>query len=114
MKLGDAPMPRGKRQKITPQELRELRELIISRYQLDIELYTLRDAKSFQRDHVEDKMRNADAMLAKIERVVKDWDRRDFWEDDEDYVKWKEIKKRIGEPGKRAWCKNPPWNDRKG
>ena len=102
-------MPRTKGQKITPQELRDLRELIILRYSLDIELHTLRDAKSFQRDHVEDKMRHADAALARIQRTIKDWDRKDFWENGDDYQKWKEIKKRIFEPGKREWSKNPPW-----
>jgi hypothetical protein len=113
LKLGDAPQPREKHQKVTPRELRELRELIIDRYSLDIELHTLRDAKSFQKDKVEEKMRSADAKLMKIRKTVAELDSRQYWETEEGFEKWKEVKKRVMEPGKREWRKNPPWNDKR-
>jgi len=73
----------------------------------------LRDAKSFQKDKVEEKMRIADAELMKIRKIVAEWDSRQYWETEEDFEKWKEVKKRVMEPGKREWRKNPPWNDKR-
>ena len=73
----------------------------------------MRDAKSFQKDKVEEKMRSADAKLMKIRKIVAEWDSRQYWETEEDFEKWKEVKKRVIEPGKREWRKNPPWNDKR-
>jgi hypothetical protein len=111
VKPGDLPMQRARNQKITPQELRELRELIQYRYSLDIELWGYKKARPFMRDKIQEKMRSADAALMKIERTVVEWDKREYFETDAEYEKLRDIKMRILEKGKRRWMEEPPWKD---
>ncbi|OCK87387.1 uncharacterized protein K441DRAFT_701265 [Cenococcum geophilum 1.58] len=111
-KHGDLPLSRTKGQKVTVEEFRELRELIRYRYALDVEIWGLRDVKPYSRDAVEERMRKADAALAKIQRTVNNLDKREFFSSHADYERLKEIKHRVLEPGKRDWRLHPPWEER--
>jgi hypothetical protein len=112
-KPGDLPVERSKRQKITSDEVRELRELIRQRYYLDIELWNLRDIKyySTNRRYIQGKMTQADAMLRKIKLKLDSWDKPEYWSSQIEYQKFKEIKARIMAEGKRNWQEHPPWEE---
>lgn len=108
---GDMPAFRAKGQKVIPEELRELRELIRHRYALDIEIWTLRNVRPRDRPVVEEKMRRADAALKKIRRIVLSLDSQEFFTSPKDYSKFQEIKSRIMADGKRNWTQHPPWEE---
>ncbi|KAF2188026.1 hypothetical protein K469DRAFT_628283 [Zopfia rhizophila CBS 207.26] len=110
-KPGDLPIYRAKGKKVTAEELRDLRDLIRTRYALDVEIWNLRHVKAFNRQKVHDKMRRADAALAKIERTVLSMDHIEFFEDPADYRKLQDIKVRVLEGGKRHWAVHPPWQE---
>lgn len=101
---------REKRQKITAEELRELRELIRYRYALDVELWSKhRKVKPYSRYVAQDLMRKSDSALVKIRRMVEDWDKRSYFSSDDEYFKFQEIKARVEAEGKRNWMRQPPW-----
>jgi len=96
---------------MTATELRELRELIQARYQLDIEIWRDRGVREFRRDIVVEKMHAADVALLKIKHMIKKWDKREYFGPDEDWEIFQDIKARINERGKREWIGNEPWNE---
>ncbi|KAF2249312.1 hypothetical protein BU26DRAFT_519430 [Trematosphaeria pertusa] len=108
-KPGDIPITRRKRQLIQPAELRQLRELIRCRYALDVEIWSDRNVKFYQRDRAIENMRKSMAALARIQRTVEAWDKRDFFASDDEYMKFRELKRRVLEEGKRDWASHPPW-----
>ncbi|KAF2267876.1 hypothetical protein CC78DRAFT_31450 [Lojkania enalia] len=110
-KPGDIPISRAKGQKITPEEIRELRDLIRHRYALDVEIWSLRDVKTYQRDVVLDRMRKSDAALGKIRTTVMSWDRPEYFQSEREYQKLQEIRVRVLEGGKREWGRHPPWEE---
>ncbi|KAF1976597.1 hypothetical protein BU23DRAFT_628255 [Bimuria novae-zelandiae CBS 107.79] len=93
----------------TKDVMRELRDLIRHRYALDIEIWKERGAKTYMRYITKTKMTMADAALRRIQELVKNMDRRDNFATEMEYEKFKEIKGRIFEEGKRDWERNPPW-----
>ena len=99
--------------KVTPQELRGLRELIQERYQLDIRLWNRRKAKAHKvvRKQTEEMMRLSDAKLAEIRRLVLEWDDPQCFDTPAQYEKFRAIAYRIFEEGKRNWTNEPPWLD---
>ncbi|KAH0558445.1 hypothetical protein GP486_004891 [Trichoglossum hirsutum] len=109
---GDVPKPVEPGRKITPEEVRDLGNLIRKRYELDVEIWGLRHVRPRDRPIVEDKMRRSDAILEKIRRTVDTWDRADVFESSGDWNKLQDIKMRIKEDGKRHWALNPPWLDK--
>lgn len=106
---GDVPKSRSRGQKITPEEVRELRELIRKRYALDVEIWRLKDVKSFQRDYVREKMWRSDAALRRIQDTVESWNHRNYFRTDRDWNKFQNIRDRVMENGKREWSNHPPW-----
>jgi hypothetical protein len=98
-------------QKVGSEEVRELCELIRKRYALDVDIWSLRDARSRDRDAVWVLIRRADAALAKIQRTLDSWDREDLFDSHQDWIKLQDIKKRMDAVGKRDWMNNPPWKD---
>ncbi|KAH0837642.1 hypothetical protein AYO21_09475 [Fonsecaea monophora] len=106
----DRPTPRPKGQKVSPEELRRVREMMRQRYTLDLEIWGLRNVRNHNREIVEDKMRRADALLACIRATVTAMDGRDYFSRDDDYQKLREIKARVMVGG-RNWMQNPPWNE---
>jgi hypothetical protein len=66
LKPGDRVPDRKRGQKMTASELRELRELSQTRYQLDIEIWEKRGVKDYQKDKVIEKMQAADIALLRI------------------------------------------------
>ncbi|CAO2656249.1 Nn.00g050520.m01.CDS01 [Neocucurbitaria sp. VM-36] len=94
---------------VTAENIRELRELIRYRYALDVEIWSLRNVKTYQRDTVRIKMTRADAALATIKNTLENWDRSEFFETREEYARFREIKRRIVSGDKRNWTAHPPW-----
>lgn len=108
----DQPPERAKGQKVTPEELRRLRELMRQRYALDLEIWwNLRKVLNHDKPFVMEKMKQADALLACIRAMVLSWDNRDYFYTDDEYEKLKEVKCRVMSAGKRDWVLNPPWNE---
>ncbi|KUJ18838.1 uncharacterized protein LY89DRAFT_506039 [Mollisia scopiformis] len=110
---GDKPPPisRNYDQEELALQIRDLNELILKRYALDIEIYSLRDCSSRDRKIVEDKMRRSDAALQKIMITVQSWDNRKKWKSPADYDKIRVIRDMLDEGGKRVWAGNPPWEE---
>jgi hypothetical protein len=101
---------RVKGQKVTAAEIRELRELIRQRYAKDIEIYSKRDVLPASRKIIEHWLVQADALMIKINAIIDDMDSEKLFENEEDWKKFCEIKRRIRAPGKREWCKEKPWS----
>jgi hypothetical protein len=103
---------RLERLKLTsPEALRGLRDLIRTRYALDLEIWSLKGARKPNRPVVEEKMRKADAILTEIYNMVETWEENDKVWTQQEWELARDIKKRILEKGKRQWKDNPPWND---
>ncbi|KAL2073565.1 hypothetical protein VTL71DRAFT_10891 [Oculimacula yallundae] len=100
----------AKQRQISPQALRELRDLIRTRYQLDVEIWGLRTARGPDRPIVLTKMEKADDILRDIQTRVGCWEENArLWKGDE----WKvaqQIKERIFLDGKRLWDGDGPWD----
>jgi hypothetical protein len=108
----DLPEVFGPGRTVKPDEVRALAELIRKRYELDVEIWGLRDSQARDWPKIKDKMRRSDATLLKIRRTIQSWDRRDIFESDSDWHKFKEIQWRLMAGGKRDWAQNPPWKDK--
>jgi hypothetical protein len=106
---GDIPNTLAPGQKVKAEDIRGLAELIRKRYKLDVEIWSLRDVGSCDRQIVLDKMHRSDAALRKIKSIIRTWDRHDAFESQEDWGKLQQIKKRMEKNGKRTWEGNPPW-----
>jgi hypothetical protein len=91
--------------------VRELRELIQKRYELDIDIWNSRDCGPWDKKYVEGQMVRSDAVLYKIERILASWEDPSLKWSPQDYQKMQEVKRRIVEGGKRRWTVNPPWGD---
>ena len=102
---------RIKLQTVSPDTLRSLRELIRERYELDVEIWSLRNVRRPDRWIVEKKMDKADAILLKIFSIVHAWDGTEgSWT----AIEWnqaKQIQGRVLAEGKRWWAGNAPWDD---
>jgi hypothetical protein len=98
-------------QKVKPEEIRDLGELIRKRYELDVEIWGLRQVKPRDRPIVEEKMRRSDAILKQIYRTIHNWNTPDAFESPRDRESFREIKSRIEMEGKRVWAVNPPWGE---
>ena len=96
----------------SPETLRDLRELIRNRYQMDVEIWSLRSARKADRPKVLEKMVVADAIMEEIWMTVGTWEnQQDGNWTDEEWVRVQEIKARLQSDGKRIWEGNPPWAD---
>jgi hypothetical protein len=99
-----------KQKMVSAMKLRELRDLIRLRYELDLEIWMLRGVRAPDRPIVEEKMERADAVLHTIIDTLHAWeDTRSSWTTEE-WDKLGEVYGRIAEDGKRWWMKNPPWD----
>jgi hypothetical protein len=108
---GDRPPVRAKGEKVTSEELRTLRELMRQRYALDLEIWSLRKVGNHNKCIVEDKMKRADALLARIRALVLSMDNRNYFNTATEYQKLTEVKFRVLADGKREWMRNPPWDE---
>jgi hypothetical protein len=95
----------------SPEALRWLRDLIRTRYDLDMEIWSLRRARRPDRPVVEEKMKKADAILTEIYTMVRTWEENDKLWTPEEWELAQDIKERILADGKRMWMENPPWNE---
>jgi hypothetical protein len=100
-----------RRRTTTREALRNLRELVRTRYDLDNEIYRMRNVRGPMRPEIIKKMQRADAVLAEIQAIEQTWEESpETWEKKE----WElamEVKARLLEDGKRRWENNPPWID---
>ena len=109
---GDLPAYRPAGKKVRPEELRELRELIRQRYQLDVVIWNMRWYSERDHDVVHEKMKKADALLSKIRRIISSMDSPEYFDTSKkDYEKFGQIRDRIMKGGKRNWKNHPPWED---
>ena len=103
-----------------PESLRSLREMIRLRYELDMEIWRLRDVRGPDREVVVDKMERADAVMAEIVAMVSGWETNEVDADGKQLwspYEWdmaKDIQHRIlgnKMEDKRHWRTHPPWDD---
>jgi DNA repair exonuclease SbcCD ATPase subunit len=95
----------------SPGSLRELRELIRTRYALDVEIWGLRMVRRPDRPIVEEMMEKSDAALLEIKKIVQAWDGTEGNWTLSEWEQVQEIRKRILASGKREWASNPPWGE---
>lgn len=107
---GDSPKPLAPGGKVKAVEIRDLGELIRKRYELDVEIWNLRDVAVHDRIVVLDKMHRSDAVMKKIYATIDAWDGPEAF-DARDWRKFQEIKYRVMAGGQRTWTNNPPWID---
>ncbi|MAD85019.1 MAG: hypothetical protein CL912_18830 [Deltaproteobacteria bacterium] len=97
---------------ISPEALRELCDLIRTRYQLDVEIWGLKGTRGPNRPYVLTKMEKADEILTEVNTMVESWESNaSLWTEEE----WKvaqQIKQRIQLDGKKVWTGQGPWNER--
>lgn len=94
--------------KVTADEVRDFAALIRLRYRLDHEIWEQRYCTRAARLGVYEKMQRADAVLAKLRNKVEEWDHRECWETVEEWVKLKDVRRRIEMDGKREGA---PWDE---
>ena len=103
---------RLERLKLTsPEALRGLRDLIRTRYALDMEIWSLKGVKRPDRPLVEERMGKADAVLEEIYNMVATWEENSKVWTPQEWELARDIKARIQAGGKRVWKDNPPWNE---
>lgn len=92
--------------------LHNFRELIRSRYELDIKIWDLRKCHKGDRDIVERYIQRASVKMDEIVAMVDAWEMNmeAKWTDAE-LAKVREIRRRIHDGGHRDWVARPPWND---
>jgi hypothetical protein len=95
----------------TPEALRGLRDLIRTRYQLDMYIWSLKGARGPDRPLVVEKMEKADAVLMEIYTMVETWEENEKIWTAEEWELAQIIKERILGDGKRWWENNHPWNE---
>ncbi|KAL6709494.1 hypothetical protein ACN47E_001429 [Coniothyrium glycines] len=92
--------------RITAENIREIREMIRYRYALDIKIWKKKDNKGHARDYLQELMHKSNATLVHIRKILESWDRREYFETDEEHAKFKEIKDRIEYGQKMIWKDN--------
>jgi len=92
----------------SPKALQELRDLIRARYELDMEIWRMRNIDYADRDLVETSMHKSDNILQLIRSRVENWT-ADAGFEPEEWEYAAEIKERLNADGKRIWAVEPPW-----
>jgi hypothetical protein len=108
---GDLPRQTIPGQEVHPEAIRELRELIQLRYELDLDIWDSRKCGPWDKEFVQKQMVKSDAVLYKINRILSSWEDPGVVWNPEDFEKVQQIKWRIQEGGKRQWTVNPPWGE---
>ncbi|KAH7078750.1 hypothetical protein BKA63DRAFT_250499 [Paraphoma chrysanthemicola] len=113
--IADRKLEEEKRLRIkqaSPETLRDLRELIRDRYELDVKIWGLRGARKPDHPIVQKKMEKSDAVMEEILHMVS------LWGDNSDNswnpVEWEKvniIRKKLEDGGHRVWANDPPWAD---
>lgn len=98
-------------EKTTPSALRDVRNLIRTRYELDTFIWSLKGARGPDRPIVLEKMDKADAVLQQILTMVDTWEENNKLWTPEEWILARRIKGMIQAEGKRWWADNPPWNE---
>lgn len=97
--------------KTTPEALRDLRDLIRQRYQLDMHIWSLKGARAPDRPIVEEAMVKADSVLQEICEIVDTWEQNEAFWTPQEWALASRIKEQVMKGGKRVWRNNPPWNE---
>ncbi|KAH8647574.1 hypothetical protein BGZ60DRAFT_535249 [Tricladium varicosporioides] len=102
----------ARKHQISPESLRNLRELIRTRYALDVEIWRLRDVRRVNQPLVIAKMEKADAVLADIISIVLAWEGTESSWTPSEWEQAMQVKRRLLVDNKRWWLKTgPPWED---
>ncbi|KAF2823206.1 actin-like ATPase domain-containing protein [Ophiobolus disseminans] len=102
----------NKMKEASQETLRDLRELIRERYELDVKIWSRRGARRPNRPLVETMMLKSDAIMEEILMMVEVWgDSPDGNWTKEEWNNVEIIRKKLREGGHRVWKDNPPWND---
>jgi hypothetical protein len=88
-------VPRQPGGAVTSQDLRECRELMRSKYALDVLIYNSRHARAHNRDIIDDKKRQSAGALVDIQRMVKGWVEAEAQWSSEEWKMVQDIHKRI-------------------
>ncbi|KAF2729143.1 hypothetical protein EJ04DRAFT_516133 [Polyplosphaeria fusca] len=103
-----------KAKQASPDALRELRELMLERYRLDVYIWSMKGARKPDQPLVKVEMEKADDILGEIMYKVEAWtDNSDGHWTEREWEKVQEIQNRLRKRGKREWVRNPPWADRR-
>jgi len=102
---------RERMKKTTPEALRDLRDLIRQRYQLDMHIWSLKGARAPDRPIVEESMEKADSVLQEICAMVETWEENEAFWTPQEWALASRIKEQVMKGGKRVWRNNPPWNE---
>lgn len=97
---------------ISPEAIRELRDLIRTRYQLDVHIWSLKGTRGPNRKIVLTDMEKADAILMEINARVESWEENATLWTEEEWKVAQQIKQRIQLDGKKMWNGQGPWNER--
>jgi hypothetical protein len=100
-----------RRRTTTTEALRNLRELVRTRYELDNEIWRRRDIRGPMRPEIIKKMQRSDAVLAEIQAIVATWEESPGTWDKKEWELAAEVRDRLLAEGKRKWENNPPWID---
>lgn len=103
---------RKKRLRMTNTEtLRELRELIRTRYELDVKIWSLRKVRKPDRPIIEEDMERADAVMAEIMEIIRAWEGSENWWTKNEWEQVEQIIDKMNADGKRRWVGSPPWEE---
>jgi hypothetical protein len=101
-----------KRLRMTNTEtLRELRELIRIRYELDVKIWSLRKVRKPDRPMIEEDMERADALMAEIMEIIRAWEGSEAWWSKNEWEQVEQIIDKMNADGKRRWMGNAPWEE---
>jgi hypothetical protein len=94
-----------------PNSLRRLRELIRTRYELDNDIWRMKNVRLVDRPIVTDKMIRADMVMNEIRDIVCTWDNSTGSWTAEQWELAQEVRNRLLDDGKRNWQQSPPWRE---
>lgn len=94
-----------------PETLRELRELIRTRYELDVKIWSLRKVRKPDRPMIEEDMERADAVMAEIMEIIRAWEGSEAWWSKNEWEQVEQIIDKLNADGKRSWMGNAPWEE---
>ncbi|KAH7073279.1 hypothetical protein FB567DRAFT_537431 [Paraphoma chrysanthemicola] len=113
--IADRKLEEEKRLRIkqaSSETLRDLRELIRDRYELDVKIWGLRGARKPDHPIVQKKMVKSDAVMEEILHMVSLWG--DNSDNNWNPVEWEKvniIRTKLEDGGHRVWANDPPWAD---
>lgn len=99
-------VPRGA--KVKEDDIRELGDLIRSRFALDNQIWK---GRGKTRPTLRTLMERSDQIRIKILQILQNWNESEVWETTADWEKFKLIREKFENGGAKIWCEGPlPWD----